>query len=339
MASALTTLPNDILLEIFSPLSREDLYNLALVSSRLVAPSQRLLWKSIDLRLRFPSRSADQSIVFGSLDIFTRLVKTLADSPNLGSFVSKLSISLWLHGQEKRVGDFSHILGLLPRLHQLSLSPPSFDFEISMLPSSTLETLQLSFTDGRDLDEKGERQDPSEIIERVFWTPHLRTLLIDGLSFTTEAGHLFPLERYRTSPITDLEFRSGGQEKIGYLTDMLSCVRALKRFTFEMHTPWEVSHAVAQGMEPAVLSQSIGLHASTLDTLEIAGSDAAEFPETSIFGSLAGYPNLKRLAIPDELLLNVGDENATLSKYREYPHLCLECLKISRDASCCRHIP
>ncbi|KAG4433812.1 hypothetical protein IFR05_010694 [Cadophora sp. M221] len=182
-----------------------------------------------------------------------------------------------------------------------------------MLQSSALETLHLGFTNCSDRNLNGEFHDPVEIIERVFWAPHLRRLLVDGIfSFTPELSTLFPSSRHRTSAITDLELRWAGQEKLGCLPNILACIKELKRFTFEIHTPWEVSDSNARGMEPAVLGEMTGIHASTLETLEIAGSDVAEFPHTSLFGSLARYPNLKRIAIPDELLVVVRNENSTL---------------------------
>lgn len=46
--------------------------------------------------------------------------------------------------------------------------------------------------------------------------------------------------------------------------------------------------------------------------LEIPGSNAAEFPRISLIGSLAGYPNLKRLGIPEPFLVKVEDETSTL---------------------------
>lgn len=311
MASILTTLSNDILLEILSSLSQTDLYTVALVSRRLRGPAQRILYRSVYLRLQVPNLTKYCPIT-GNLDLFTRFVKTISDSPHLGSSVSKLSISVWLFTGGPRFRDHSDLLGLLPSLRSLSLRPPPFNFQLSMLPSSALETLHLGFASGRDRNGNGEPHDPLEIIEQVFWATHLRRLLIDGISFTPELSTLFPPSRHRTSPITDLEFRSDNQEKFGCLPNILACIKELKRFTFEMHTPWEASHCYARGMEPAALGQMIGIHASTLETLEIAASDAAEFPDTSLFGSLAWHPNLKRLAIPDELLVVVENETSTL---------------------------
>jgi hypothetical protein len=65
-------------------------------------------------------------------------------------------------------------------------------------------------------------------------------------------------------------------------------------------------------MPPKIIGQLIRIHASTLVRLEIAGSDAAEFPRTLLIGSLAGYPNLKPLDIPDPFLVVVKDEASTL---------------------------
>ena len=65
-------------------------------------------------------------------------------------------------------------------------------------------------------------------------------------------------------------------------------------------------------MEPKIIGQIIRIHANTLVQLEIAASDAAGFPSTSRIGSLTGYSNIKRLAIPEPLLVVVHDEASTL---------------------------
>ena len=68
---------------------------------------------------------------------------------------------------------------------------------------------------------------------------------------------------------------------------------------------------MTRAIAPETIGQLIIPHASTLVQLEIAASDAAGFPSTSFIGSLAGYPNLKRLAIPEPFLVAVEDEAST----------------------------
>ncbi|PVH74578.1 hypothetical protein DL98DRAFT_575600 [Cadophora sp. DSE1049] len=311
MALTLSTLSNDIILEILSPLSRKDLYNVALVSSWLAGPAHRLLYRSIDLKLRFPTK-AEHAMEDKNLHIFARLVDTLTENPHLQPYVSRLCVKVWMYTRQHRFEDHANLLGLLPNLQSLSLQPPPYDFQLSMLASPVLQTLHLDFSNGRDHNGEGQSPDPLDIIERVLWAPHLRRLLVEGISFTSVFSQIFQAHQSRSSPITDLQFRTCSQEKIGSFPNILACIKALERFTFEILTPWETSHGYAKGVEPATLGQAIGMHSESLVHLEIVSSDAAEFSQTSLFGGLAGYPKLKKLAIPDELLYNVSDELLSL---------------------------
>lgn len=308
MASILVTLPNDILLDILDLLPKNDLLNLALVSSRITGPAQRVLYRSIYLVLEPPNKPDQFAVQPGNL----RLVNTLSQHPHIRLYVLELSIRVIDHSFSIRFKDYESLLHLVPCLQSLSLDPPSVHFQLSNLSLPFLETLRLDFNNRGERLPTNERKDPIEIIARQFWAPHLRRLHINGISFTSEMSVLFPPDRYRTASITDLEFCSSDEEDVGCLPDILLCVKTLKRFTLEILTPWESSHMSASAMEPRTIGQFLRIHASTLEWLEIAGSDAAEFPSTSLIGSLAGYHNVKRLAIPEPFLVTEEDETSTL---------------------------
>ncbi|KAL2074883.1 hypothetical protein VTL71DRAFT_8662 [Oculimacula yallundae] len=226
-----------------------------------------------------------------------------------------MSILAWCFNSKSGRSPFeSHngLLGLLPRLRSLTLMPPPFDFQ---LPTSSpfLETLELNFV--HDCDTRGQSMGnghPLQILERVLWSTSLRKLVLSGQRFAADKSELFPPSRYRTSAITELELWDWSQTTLGCLPSILSCIKALQRFTLEIDMPWEVSDGKEKGVDPARLGRAVGIHASTLVTLEIAASDAAEFSGPSLFGSLSHYKNLRRLAILDELLLFVGDETTNL---------------------------
>jgi hypothetical protein len=100
---------------------------------------------------------------------------------------------------------------------------------------------------------------------------------------------------------------------MGYLPSMLLCIKALNKFNLEVFIPWETSDdAPKNTLEPGALRKAIGIHANTLVQLKIAGSDAVEFPENTLFGSLVEYSKVKRLAIPEQFLVRPWDETHTL---------------------------
>ncbi|KAH7418525.1 hypothetical protein BKA64DRAFT_654628 [Cadophora sp. MPI-SDFR-AT-0126] len=311
MSLTLSALSNDILLDILSHLSRKDLYNVALVSNRLSGPAHRLLYQSINLKLLFPTRASDATND-NNLHVFAQLVDTLTRNRHLQPYVSRLYVKVWMHLRQHRFGDHANLLGVLPNLQTLSLQPPPNNFQLSMLASPGIQTLHLDFSNGRDHNGDEQSSDPLEIIERVLWATHLRRFLIEGITFTSAFRKIFQAHQSRSSPVTDLQFRTCSQQEIGCLPDVLASIKALERFTFEMLTPWETSHGYAKGMEPFTFGQAVGLHAESLAHLEIASSDAAEFLRTSLFGALTGFLKLKKLAILDELLYNVSDEASSL---------------------------
>jgi hypothetical protein len=123
---------------------------------------------------------------------------------------------------------------------------------------------------------------------------------------------LFPPERHWTASITDLQFRGCGEEKVGCLPDIVLSVKSLERFTLDICTVWEGADWSTSVMTPGTIGQFLRIHASTLVQLEIASSDAAEFPGTALTGGLTGYPNIKKLAVPEPFLVVVEDEESTL---------------------------
>src|SRR5205807_141413 len=87
MPSILLSLPEEILLDIMGYLCKSDLCGLALVSSRLTAPAQSVLFRTIDLNLWSQWGSSP-----GNLHLFTNLVNTLSQKPRLRLSAWSLSI-------------------------------------------------------------------------------------------------------------------------------------------------------------------------------------------------------------------------------------------------------
>ncbi|KAH6672385.1 hypothetical protein B0J14DRAFT_655268 [Halenospora varia] len=314
MASILPTLPNDILFDILDHLPQKDLRNLALVSPRILGLAQRVLYRSIDLELWSPLSSNGSVVHPGTLHNASQLINTLSQNPHMRVYVSALSVRVLHRGSRVRFRDHESLFGLVPSLQSLSLSPPPVHFQLSNSSLSSVETLRLNFDDWdiRELP-ADERKSPIEVIAGQFWAPQLRKLHVDGrVYFASWHSDLFPPDRHRTSSVTDLQFHWNMEQDMGCLTDILLCIKSLECFILEVFAPWEADSASNYAMEPEAIGQCIRIHAGTLQQLEIAGSDAAKFPDSPLIGSLASYSRLKQLALPEPFLVVVKDESSSL---------------------------
>lgn len=304
MALELLTLPGDILLDILEHLSQNDLFSLALVSSQTKDLAQRVLYRSICLNLK-PPTVPDAAFVAApsNLHIFQQLVGTLSQKVHLRRSVTALTINVVDHSSLVRFVEHESLLKLVSCLQSLSLDPPPAHLQFSSLSLPLLEELSLNFSI--------QSANRENIIARQFWVPTLRRLYIDGLYFAPKMSFLFPPDLYRTASITDLQFCNSGENDMGCLPDIILCVKSLERFTFEIFTPWDASKMPGT-LAPKTFDHFLRVHAGTLEQLEIAASDAAEFSCASVIGSLKGYSNVKRLAIPEPFLFIVEDDALTL---------------------------
>lgn len=171
-----------------------------------------------------------------------------------------------------------------------------------------------------------------EIMARHFWMPTLRRLEVnspdldgDGRSnpFITQAQKTTdpkqpiqgvitndkqlvdcrPSDDDRNSSITTLRLTNCGDMHLGALPDMLQSMKGLECFTFTVECAWESEHMRTPGISPRAMARSLEPHIDTLVELIIAGDNAAWFLNTSLFGTLAQYRHLKRLAIPEPFLV------------------------------------
>lgn len=310
MSLTLLTLLNDILIDVLDLLSLTDLCNVALLSSQFTGLAQRVLYQSIHLNIETTNNLNRFKVDPGHK--FTSLVNTLSQNPHLRLYISALSIRTWNLSFTLRFAGHEELLILIPRLQSLYLDPPPLHFQLLNGSLPLVGTLGLDFSGLNYIGSEEKAEDPIEVIARQFWAPHLRSLYIYGISFNPKMSVLFPSDRHRTASIANLRLKNCGDHIVGCLPDILLCVKTLKCFTLEVSTPWEAAGLDPSAMAPEIIGQFISIHASTLERLEIAGSDAAEFPSTSLIGSLVGYSNIRRLALPEPFLVVVGDEASTL---------------------------
>ncbi|RDW72937.1 hypothetical protein BP6252_06844 [Coleophoma cylindrospora] len=308
MALELPAMSSEILLETFSHLPRRDLYRLALVSLQFKHLSQRLLYRSIDFDFYLPLCPGTTVLEppNNNLLMFRQLIDTLSQNARLRLFIRAVTIRAGYISARSRFDELNRLLELVPDLQSLTLTPPPDHLDLSTFSLPLLEKLKLTFDTG--VINRGNI--PMEIIARHFWMPSLRSFSI-ACCFIPKMHAGFSPQHHRTASITDLQFLSMDDDDVGCIPDIVSCVKSLKRFTFESAVPWDVSQQPAT-LAPHTFRQFLQVHASTLVHLEIAASDAAKFSHESLYGSLKGYHNLRRLAIPEPFLVIVQDSTSTL---------------------------
>lgn len=304
--TTIANLPAEILSDVLSYLPRDShLVQIALVSKRFKDLVEPYHYQSVTLKLLPPENYQGLILEPGNLDRFYRLAKHLTQGPNLCRSVVALCLSVSPRSFQNAFNDQDQLITLLPSLKELTVNPPPPHLNLST--SKRLEILRLDFynyseQDGKVIPEL-DRVDPLEIVARHFWMPTLQSLQFSTLRLRRGRGRwLFPKERYRTSPITDLRVMRCQDHDLGILADILLSVRVLKCFTLECDVPSRSDDSIIDRFSPDWFAQALQPHESTLVDLVIAGSGAASFSEWPLFGSWASYISLKRLSIPETFL-------------------------------------
>lgn len=145
--------------------------------------------------------------------------------------------------------------------------------------------------------------DSLAIVDRHFWIPTLRSLHRGSVWLNRDQrSHLFPEERYWTSPITDLSMMLCHDQALDILPDILRSVQVLKRFTLEDKAVLPVDPIMIDDI-PSWFARALRPHQSTLVDLVIARTEEATYLGKPLFGSLGAYISLKRLGIPESFLV------------------------------------
>lgn len=241
-----------------------------------------------------------------NLDRFFRLVEHLTQSPHLCRFVVELRLSVFYFSNDIAFNDHNQLITLLPSLKELRLTtpPPHLSLPIfKQLKTLRFDFLQYSKQYKPEISDL-ERVDPLEIVARHFWIPTLQNLEISAIRLHRgRRSRLFPKQRYRTSPITNLRVMRCNYDDLDILPDILLSVRALKRFTLESRVSASEDDLPDNYISPDWFARTLQPHESTLVDLAIAGSDAAFFLRMPLFGSFTSFINLTRLAIPETFLV------------------------------------
>lgn len=322
-STSMNTIPNEILTLIFCHLVEDTaLLHLALVCRRFKAVVEPLKYHTIKLYLGSPTSLeglTDGKQHASNIHRFDHLVSTLSENIQLRGKVSQLSIEAFLHPDHEDFRSQNTLLDLIPALRSLTLRPPRPDLDISALLS--LRNLELNF----DPDGCGYDHYPSEpqlffrhsmaYFSQVINLPNLRSLSVIGVSFCkADAIQNILSDHPRSSPIKYLRLMRNQDSRVGIIPHILRCIAALEQFTLETHREYMYEDSLHQNVAPSEIGLAVSQHEDSLIELNIALSDAASFPRSSLFGSLAafgslaGYSKLRRLAIPEEFLCAPTDQ-------------------------------
>lgn len=249
--AVLNSLPNELLMDIFSGLDCFDLARVSQVSCHLNAVVEPLLYQDVSLGTRRPS-----------LHVFQLFLRTVLSRPVLANYVQLLTVS-WesplsppdarfangtLSTAAARVGlryplhsqgaEIALLLHLLPRLKTLDLSPPAYfdvldDFLTSQpyLPRSTLASSLQSL---RTIHYRGAGCIAVDLatLLALLTLPVLRTLDIGFIDLEAADEPPTAAMAASTSCVTDLRFGFDDANPV-LLAQVLRIPHALTRLSFE----------------------------------------------------------------------------------------------------------
>lgn len=286
--ASLTDLPAEILSRIITYLPHDDkLAHTMLVCRRLRDIVEPVLYSSITL----PDGTEDTGGV-------VNVLRTLSSRPDLARCVTALSSGRILL-RDRDYADFTGLVCLLPRLHVLDVMPVVTDLDLTHL---RLKSLLFLFPDDIFYDEG---EDPMDIVARHFWMPTLRILQIERIALEGQWGHLFPLERYQTSPIIDLrlliEFYS--YQTHGILPQIILSVKSLRQFTVEFRSSTDIEDDdLHEELSLDVITSALLPHALMLEQMSIVMDWCLDVSRALPKHGLMCFTTIRRLAIPETFL-------------------------------------
>ncbi|KAL8837315.1 MAG: hypothetical protein Q9170_002572 [Blastenia crenularia] len=325
------TLPNEILEAVCSHLPVGALLNVSLTCKILNIVAQPLLYRNIRLSPK-PRRKQPDGIPdwandppeTESIQRFWSLVSTLSTLSVLRNHVQSLFlIGPCCQDWHESFEDQNRLVSLLPRLRSLHLEPPPTDLDLTAHDSLMNLSLNFGCSNAYD-DEVAHARSSLELLSKQTGYPSLRSLKVSWRDLLQPSGgDLFPNDRSRTSSITSLTLKINEGETIGAMPELLRSIKALQSLTFVTTCAWTGDETVEHELSPRLFSRSISHHASSLVELIIACNICQWFPRTTMSGTLATFPCLKCLGIPETYLASRGTRT-----FDSILPLCLESLQL-----------
>lgn len=303
--------PDDVLNLIFSGLPQKaGLVELAQVCKRFNALVLSHLYSNIRLGAKKMEECDSSSLKADELPPGLEpdsLSTSLAKYPYLCNHVRKLSLKVHHVTWYENPGGHQRLLQLLPAIQELSLNPPPKVYSFPMSDRLTTMKLDIAFEPGQFWAGRRRADSRPFDLNEYLSKPALRKLQIEHIErFFHNPTHT---GNPGTSVITDLRFIDWRVEKTGILASVLPSIRHLKYFVLDV-----VDYGSEHGLAPHDYGLLLQQHSASLEELIVAYSDDAyhdgsSFPRKAlpVMGSLIGYHNLKRLAIPEPFLVALKD--------------------------------
>lgn len=330
--AAIENVPSEILDHIFSYLPRNDRLATSRCSQGLREFNREFTWKSIHVDIgdspEFIDRTERSKYLFQNLPC---LYTALLNHKHLGKCTIKLSFKISRYCTYEMMVNWK-FLRLFSSLQELSLSPPPFNLELPLEPTS----LRLDYHYNRSTFWQLSYYNAQKLkLEQYFRMPNLRKLQVEHISFEPDMHHDSFADSQQLSPIEDLRFIDCSPQTVGVLAKILLSVKCLKRLSLELNLPGPIVEDFDCNCDRADWQRpgghdyglAINPHAQSLEELTIAFSDGASFfirplnaahPQASVsrtgpviatsplvapIHNLDKFTNLRRLAIPESFLV------------------------------------
>lgn len=320
--AVMSSLPNEIFVEILSYLDSPDLARTALVSHHLYALAAPLLYKTpcVIANNRSPHASAYflHTLLAGGHESLVNQVTFLTllwDEPNIRSILTSnimaaaVRFGLDQYRLSSQDTHFLILLHLLPRLSVLDVSPPHRHHAVEAfmgaqrsIAHSSLPLALQSLREFRCLSDPRLGGLTRRTLKAIMNLPSIRTVSVAMLEQSYQSS---PLPAKPTSPVTDLRIWYN-DNRLWSLGRILQYPRALERFSFclvaldgDFYLP-----AIADALQPLKNTLQY-LRIDFSDLLKTDISDAYNLPTADTIGSLHDWPVLR--SVTTSLMLLVGN--------------------------------
>lgn len=293
------------------------LASLCLVSHRFQEMIEPFLYHTLTIDVphcaQGPSRSNLKSSTLYLIESVRQhaLLRTLDDRPTLRSLIRSLYLrSRTIYNPDT---DEHHlaILELFPLLRELHLGPLSLHRDLPLMPNLRILHLDFSSKGGylsTDITWEELRKAKMNALSRIFQIPTLQRLRIDQLfTSTPDAWQSCFKCKHRAYSLTDIHILDCADVNIEYYKSMILSIRTLKSFILEIRSK-DALYADEETFWSA-MELALEPHQDSLEELMIATSDEAELEPTLFTCNFTKYHALKRLAIPENVL--VGSEGGS----------------------------
>ena len=311
--------PNEILRSIFLNVPYgTKLVNIARVHERFKAEALPILYNSIQLRAN--QTSDNQYFSKGRRDLPAGLVSdpeglTLRSFPSFCTHVQKLSLKVRKANWYTNARGHRKLLELLPMVKELTLYPPPWKYDFPV--SDQLTTMRLNLPTGFAYFRPSKGWPAYLDLNEYLSKPSLRNIQFDNLEEDRQNFKVVHTGNSESSTIEDLRFINWHRDDVRVLELVLPSIRHLKHFVIDINGKWgDNTDRLVQGLAPHDYGGLLRLHNASLEQIVIAycndlylDLDGQNFPsrESPVMGSLSGYPQLKRLAIPEKFLVTSQD--------------------------------